>query len=47
MYEMEGPRSVVQPSMPIARLAGRPAAVRCRPLTSVGHPPGTPVARCS
>ena len=31
MYEMEGPRSVVQPSVPIARLAGYPAAVRCRP----------------
>jgi hypothetical protein len=32
MYEMEGPHSVVQPSVPIARLAGLPAAVRCRPV---------------
>jgi hypothetical protein len=31
MYEMEGPRSAMQPSVPIARLAGYPAAVRCRP----------------
>jgi hypothetical protein len=31
MYEMEGPRPAVQPSVPIARLAGHPAAVRCRP----------------
>jgi hypothetical protein len=31
MYEMEGPRSAGQPSVPIARLAGYPAAVRCRP----------------
>jgi hypothetical protein len=31
MYEMEGPRSAMQPSVPIARLAGHPAAVRCRP----------------
>jgi hypothetical protein len=31
MYEMEGPHSALQPSVPIARLAGLPAAVRCRP----------------
>jgi len=31
MYEMEGPRPAMQPSVPIARLAGYPAAVRCRP----------------
>jgi hypothetical protein len=31
MYEMEGPHSAMQPSVPIARLAGYPAAVRCRP----------------
>ena len=40
MYEMEGPHSAMQPSVPIARLAGHPAAVRCPPRHQRPSPPG-------
>src|SRR5215467_70316 len=41
MYEMEGPRSVAQPSTPIARLPVARLLSAADPTTSAAHPPGT------
>jgi hypothetical protein len=47
MYEMEGPRSVAQPSTPIAQLPVARLLSAADLTTSAAHPPGTSVARRS